>query len=114
MYADLLARHNLKIMSRDFFEGLPQIFPLEKIFVDYVEKVIYKILFEKQDEIILRSIGIVKIVQVTEEFVDLELLDTDKIYCKSFNTIRNVIFYKIPTSLIHIIAKRYHPYKSYD
>lgn len=36
MYADLLARHNLKIMSRDFFEGLPQIFPLEKIFVDYV------------------------------------------------------------------------------
>lgn len=33
---DLLAKHNLGIMSRNFFEGLPQKFPLEKIFVGYI------------------------------------------------------------------------------
>jgi len=36
MYADLLAKHNLRIMNRGFFENLPQRFPLEKIFVGYV------------------------------------------------------------------------------
>jgi len=36
MYADLLAKHNIGIMSMDFFENLPQIFHLEKIFVDYI------------------------------------------------------------------------------
>jgi len=36
MYANLLAKHNLRIMNRDFFESLPQRFPLEKIFVNYV------------------------------------------------------------------------------
>lgn len=36
MYVDLLAKHNLRIMNRDFFENLPQIFPLEKIWMNYV------------------------------------------------------------------------------
>jgi len=36
MCADLLAKHNLRIMNRGFFENLPQRFPLERIFVGYV------------------------------------------------------------------------------
>lgn len=36
MCEDLLAKHNLGIMNKGFFEGLPQRFPLEKIFVDYI------------------------------------------------------------------------------
>jgi len=32
----LLARHNLSVMSKEFFEGLPKKFPLEKIFVEYI------------------------------------------------------------------------------
>ena len=52
----------------------PNIF--RKIFRHDIEKVIYKILLKKQDEIIARSIGIVNIIQITDEFVDLELLNT--------------------------------------
>jgi len=33
---DLLAKHNLRIMNRSFFEKLLERFPLEKIFVDYI------------------------------------------------------------------------------
>lgn len=65
----------------------PNIF--RKIFGHNIEKVIYKILFNKQDEIIARSIGIVKIIQVTDEFVDLELLDIDIRSCKTNNEIVN-------------------------
>jgi len=53
----------------------PNIF--KKTFGCDTERVIYKILFDKQDEIIARSIGIVKIIQVNDRFVDLELLEVD-------------------------------------
>ena len=33
---EVLDKHNLKIMNKGFFEGLPQRFSLEKIFVDYI------------------------------------------------------------------------------
>jgi SAM-dependent methyltransferase len=36
MDANLLAKHNLRIMNKDFFENLTRVFPVKKIFVDYV------------------------------------------------------------------------------